>query len=159
MEQKALARHLRLILLGVGILGLLACFLVIPLYGISLKTEYPEFANRFWPWLIFLWLSAVPCFISLVLLWHVADNIGQDRSFSAENAKCLRQVSRLFAADAAFFFIGNVTLMLLSMSHPSVMLASLAVVFVGIAASVAAAVLSRLSLKASALQEQSDLTI
>lgn len=159
MEQKALARHLRLILLGVGILGLLACFLVIPMYGLSLKSLYPEFENRFWPWLIFLWFSAVPCFVSLVLLWRVADSIGQDRSFSEENARYLQQISRLFAADAAFFFIGNIVLLLLNMSHPSVMLASLAIVFVGIAASVAAAVLSRLSLKASVLQEQSELTI
>ena len=159
MEQKALARYLKVIILGIGIIGLLACFAVIPMYGLSLKTRYPEFSNRFWPWLIFLWLSAVPCFVSLGFLWRIAQNIGQDRSFSAENAGYLKKVSQLFAADSAFFFLGNTILLLLSMSHPSVVLASLAIVFVGIAASVAAAVLSRLALKASALQEQSDLTV
>ena len=45
------------------------------------------------------------------------------------------------------------------MSHPGVTLLSLLVVFVGIAAAVAAAALSRLVKKAAALQEQSDLTI
>lgn len=159
MEQKALARYLRLIILGIGILGLLACFVVVPMYGLSLKSIYPEFSNRFWPWLIFLWLSAVPCFVSLGFLWRVARNIGLDRSFSCENAGYLKQVSQLFAVDSVFFFLGNAILLLLNMSHPGVMLASLAIVFVGIAASVAAAVLSRLALKASALQEQSDLTI
>lgn len=159
MEQKALVRYLRLVILGIGILGLFACFVVIPMYGLSLKSMYPEFSNRFWPWLIFLWLSAVPCFISLAFLWRVASNIGLDRSFSSENAGYLKQVSRLFAVDSAFFFLGNATLLLLNMSHPGVMLASLAIVFVGIAASVAAAVLSRLALKASDLQTQSDLTV
>lgn len=159
MEQKALVRYLRLVILGIGILGLFACFVVIPMYGLSLKSMYPEFSNRFWPWLIFLWLSAVPCFISLAFLWRVASNIGLDRSFSSENAGYLKQVSRLFAIDSAFFFLGNAALLLMNMSHPGIMLASLAIVFVGIAASVAAAVLSRLALKASDLQMQSDLTV
>lgn len=45
------------------------------------------------------------------------------------------------------------------MSHPSVVLFSLVVVFGGIAVAVAAAVLSHLSKKAALLQEQSDFTI
>ena len=65
----------------------------------------------------------------------------------------------LAAADAAFFFAGNLLLLLLDMSHPAVLLASLAVVFVGVAVAVGAAVLSHLAQKAAALQEQSDLTI
>ena len=63
------------------------------------------------------------------------------------------------AADAAFFFVGNVLLFLLNMSHPSVALLSLGVVFVGIAVAVVAAVLSHLVQKAAVLQEQSDWTI
>lgn len=159
MEQKALARYLKLVLVGVGILGLIACLCVIPMYGVSLKDRYPEFSYCFWPWLVFLWLSAVPCFISLAFLYRVARNIGKDRSFCAENAGYLRTVSRLFLFDAAFFFAGNVALIFLNMSHPSIALASLAVVFTAVGASVAAAVLSRLASKASALQEQSDLTV
>ena len=45
------------------------------------------------------------------------------------------------------------------MSHPSVAIASLAVVFVGVAVAVGSALLSHLVKKAAALQEQSDLTI
>ena len=45
------------------------------------------------------------------------------------------------------------------MSHPAALLASLAVVFAGVAVAVGAAVLSHLAQKAAALQEQSDLTI
>ena len=45
------------------------------------------------------------------------------------------------------------------MSHPGVAIASLAVVFVGVAVAVGAAALSHLVGKAALLQEQSDLTI
>ena len=76
-----------------------------------------------------------------------------------ENAKLLALISRLAAGDAVFFFVGNVALWLLDMSHPGVVLLSLLVVFAGVAVSVAAACLSHLVRKAAVLQEQSDYTI
>ena len=159
MEQKALAKWLKIILIGVGVCGLIVYGGVIPGYGASLANQYPEFSGRFWPWLIFLWLTAVPCYTALVLGWRVAGNIGRDRSFSLENAKLLALISRLAAGDAVFFFVGNVALLLLNMSHPGVFLLSLLVVFAGVAVAVAAACLSHLVRKAADLQEQSDLTI
>ena len=86
-------------------------------------------------------------------------NIGKDRSFCVENARLLKWISALAAADAAFFFLGNILYLLLGWSHPGVTLLCLLVVFVGVAISVAAAALSHLVMKAAALQEQSELTI
>ena len=104
-------------------------------------------------------VTAVPCFAVLVLAWRIATNIGRDRSFSNENASLLKWISVLAAADAAFFFLGNVVMLLLDMSHPSVVLASFIIVFAGIAVAVISAVLSHLVKKAAVLQEESDLTI
>ena len=159
MEQKTLAKWLKIILIGLGICGLAVYFAVIPSYGISLRAEYPEFSNRFWPWLIFLWLTAVPCYSALVLGWKIASGIGNDRSFTERNAGYLKWISWLAAGDTAFFFLGNLALLFANMSHPGIVLLSLLIVFVGTAAAVAAAALSRLVKKAAALQEQSDLTI
>ncbi len=107
MKQKNLSRWLKCILLGVGICGLIIYGVILPLYGDSLAASYPEFANRFWPWMGFLWVTAVPCFAVLVLAWRIATNIGRDRSFSNENASLLKWISVLAAADAAFFFPGK----------------------------------------------------
>ncbi|MBP3541569.1 MAG: DUF2975 domain-containing protein [Clostridia bacterium] len=159
MEQKHLSKWLKMILIGMAICGLIIYAFVLPMYGLSLRSLYPEFSNRFWPWLIFLLLSGIPCFVVLVFIWKIADNIGNDRSFSNQNASLLKGISILAAADSAFFFVGNVVLLLLSMSHPGVVLASFAVEFIGVAIAVAAAALSHLVKKAAALQEQSDLTI
>ena len=159
MEQKALAKWLKLVVLGVGLCGLAVYLGVIPGYGLSLRSLYPEFSNRFWPWLIFIWVSGIPCYAALALGWRIAGNIGRDRSFSMENARFLQAVSLLAALDTAYFFLGNLVLLFLNMSHPGVVLLSLLVVFAGAAAAVAAAALSHLVRKAAALQEDSDLTI
>ena len=159
MEQKSLSKWLKLILLGMGICGLAVYFLIVPSFGDSLRSQYPELADRYWPWLSFIWVSGVPCYAVLALGWRIAVNIGRDASFSLENARCLRTVSLLAAGDAAYFFLGNVVLLFLNMSHPGVTLLSLLVVFAGAAVAVGAAALSHLVRKAALLQEENDLTI
>lgn len=159
MEQKSLSKWLKLILLGMGICGLAVYFLIVPSFGDSLRSQYPEFADRYWPWLIFIWVSGVPCYAVLALGWRIAVNIGRDASFSLANARCLGSIARLAAGDAAFVFLGNVALLFLNMSHPGVALLSLLVVFAGAAVAVAAAALSHLVRKAALLQEENDLTI
>ena len=116
MEQKALAKWLKFILIGVGLCGLAVYFIVIPSYGDSLICDYPEFANRFWPWMLFLWISGIPCYPALVLGWKIAANIGNDQSFSNSNAKYHKWVAWLAAGDAIFFFIGNIALWFVNMT-------------------------------------------
>ena len=159
MEQKTLSRWLKVILVGVGLCGLVVYGAVLPLYGQSLVGQNPDMANRYWPWLIFLWATGVPCYIALVIGWKIAANIGLDRSFSELNARYLKRIALLAAGDTVFFFVGNIVLLFANMSHPVVVLGSLLVVFAGVAVTVAAAALSHLVLKAALLQEQSDLTI
>jgi len=159
MEQKHLSNWLKLILMGVAICGLVAYALVVPMYGLSLRSQYPEFSNRFWPWVIFIWVSGIPCFTILCYAWKIATNIGNDQSFTNQNASSLKTISILSALDAAFFFVGNIVLLFMNMSHPGILLASLIIVFVGVAVAVASAALSHLVKKAAVLQEQSDWTI
>ncbi len=159
MKQKTLARWLKAAIVGVALCLAVVYLIVIPSYGVSLKTQYPEFADRFLPWLIFLWCTALPCLAALILGWGIAKRIGADRSFTTENARALQWIAWLAAGDAAFFVVGNIVLLFVNMSHPGVTLASLLAVFAGIAVAIAAAALSHLVAKAAALQEQSDLTI
>ena len=159
MTQVSLSKWLKVIIIGVGLCGLVVYGVVIPSYGASLVASYPEFSGRYWPWLLFLLATGIPCYAALIFGWQIASSIGQDRTFTNENARRLTVISRLAAGDAAFFFVGNAVLMLLSMSHPGVFLGMLLVVFAGVAVAVAAACLSHLVQKAAALQEQSDLTI
>ena len=159
MKQKFFSNWLKVVLIGVALCGLVVYALVVPMYGMSLRSQYPEFSDRFWPLLLFIWVSGIPCFTVLGYAWKIATNIGNDRSFTDQNASLLKTISILSALDAAFFFIGNIVLLLLNMSHPGVVIASLVIVFVGVAVAVASAALSHLVKKAAVLQEQSDWTI
>ena len=159
MKQKALSKWLKIIILGTGICGIVFYFGVLPVIGLSIRASYPEFSNRFWPWLSFLWGSGIPCYAVLVLGWKIASGIGKDQSFTLQNARYLKWISWLAALDTVYFFVGNLVLGFLSMSHAGILLASLLVDFAGIGIAVAAAALSHLVLKAADLQQQSDLTV
>ena len=159
MEQKHLSNWLKLILVGVAICGSVVYALIVPIYGLNLRTLYPEFSNRFWPWLIFIWVSGIPCYTVLYYAWKVAANIGHGLAFTEQTASIFKTISVLAALDAGFFFVGNLVLLFLNMSHPGVVIASFLIEFVGVAVAVASAVLSHLVKKAAALQEQSDWTI
>jgi hypothetical protein len=160
MKQAALARWLKFIILGVGLCGLVVYVLAIPMLGQALAAaDNGTWSACYWPWLLFIWATGIPCYVALVLAWKIAANIGADRSFSPANAGLLKWISRLAVGDAAFFFVGNIVLWLLNMNHPGIVLFSLLVVFAGVAIAVASAVLSHLVEKAAELQEQSDGTI
>lgn len=159
MEQKTLSKWLKFVIIGVGICGLFIYFGILPSYGSGLVDQYPEFSGFYWPWLIFLWITAIPCYAALIFGWRISDNIGRDKSFSQENAKFLEWIAKLAAVDSAYFFLGNIVLLLCSMSHPGITLLSMLIVFAGVAITVAAAALSHLVLKAAELQEESELTI
>lgn len=160
MGQTTLSKWLKFIIIGVGLCGLVVYGIVIPVFGQFVAAyEQGVYDHCFWPWLIFIWVTAVPCYMVLIFAWKIANNIGIDKSFSAANAKYLKWISVLAAADAAFFFIGNIVYLFLNMNHPGVVLFSLLVVFAGVAVAIASAALSHLVLKAEVLQEQSDWTI
>ena len=159
MELKALERWLKVILFGVAICGLVLYFVLFPSLGETFAYNNPEYAFCYWPWLIFLWVSGIPCYAVLVIGWRIATNIGNNKSFSMSNVESFKQISWLAAGDTAYFFIGNLVLLFLNMSHPGIALCSLIVVFIGVSITVAAAVLSRLVKNAADLQEESELTI
>ena len=159
MKQKSLSNWLKAIIIGMGIVGLVFYGLVVPALGNDLVSHYPEYIDGGYLWSGLLWLTALPCYIVLYLAWKISDNIGKDNSFCKENALGMKYISTLALGDSIFFFAGNIIYLIIGFNHPSVILAALAVVFIGISIAVAAAVLSHLILKAAQLKEENDLTI
>ena len=159
MEQKTLSLVLKLVLAGFTFAGALLLFWLLPMIGRNLVASNPDLQPLYLPWTIFLWLTAVPCFISLLFGWSIATEIGRDNSFSIKNSLSLRNIAIAAAADAVFFFLGNILFLLLNISHPAVFLISCFIVFGGVAVAVAAACLSHLVYKAAKMREENDLTI
>lgn len=159
MKQKHLANWLKVMIVGVGICAILVYALIIPECGRAMVEQYPEFRNRFYPWVIFLWSTGILFFAALVCCYRIAKNIGLDQSFSMKNAELLKWISWMAVADAGYFFAGNFALLALNLSHPSVMLGSFLVDFVGVAIAVTAAALSHLIYRAAEMKEENDFTI
>ena len=111
------------------------------------------------PWLSFIWLLGIPCYIVLVIFWGICDEIRKDNSFSMKNAKALAIISKLAMVDSILCFSGIVTFSMFQMMHISILVLGILVVSVGIAISVIAAALGHLVQKASKLKDENDLTI
>ncbi|MDO4650488.1 MAG: DUF2975 domain-containing protein [Eubacteriales bacterium] len=160
MKQNHLSRWLKLVIAGVAICGLIIYILIVPMIGKEMVSADAEALSGYYmPWLIFIVVSGIPCYIALAFAWQIAKNIGLNCSFSVENASKLKWISNLAVIDAAYFFAGNVILFLLGMNHPGILLFSLIIVFIGVAISVAAASLSHLVLKGVELEDLNEGTI
>lgn len=159
MSKKTLASWLKAIVLGAGVCGLIIYFVIFPDYGQRLVQSVPEYGFCYWPWLIFLWLTGIPCYGVLFLGWNIACSIRKDREFTVENSRRFHWAARLIAGDAAFLVAGCVLYWLLGMAHPSMVILGFGVGLIGCAAAVVCEALAQITNKAAALQEQSDWTI
>ena len=159
MKQKELARYLKAVLLFTAVLGVLLCALVAPRLGENMIERYPECRYLLFPYLAFLWVTAIPVYTALWQVWRIVCNIGNDRSFSQENARRLRMVSWMCGMDVVLYIFAAMVLLITGWLRLGVLLAILLVLFVGISLAVVAACLSHLVEKAAALKQENDLTI
>lgn len=159
MKQESLAAWLKGIIVGVFLCGLILCFYVLPFWGREVIEGNLKLEQGFLPWLILLWIASLPCFGVLILGWKVAGEIGADQSFSEKNARYLKYVSILALTTSAFVFLGNLLYFILGFSRLGILFLSCIAAFVGVAVSVACALISHLVYKAARMQEENELTI
>lgn len=159
MNQLKLSKWLKAVIIGAGICGTIIYFYVFPSLGKDIIASNPEFSSWFWPWLIFLWITSIPCYAVLICIWKITKEIKKDNSFCKKNADLLKLIAIFAAGDSAFLFTGNIILLLLNMNHPGIVLLALFIVFAGIAITVTAALLSHLVYKAAQIHEENKLTI
>ena len=156
MDQKKLALWLRAILAGVVLCSLVVYFVLVPLWGVRVAARHPEIDSGFWPGIVFIWCTAAPCYLCAFWGWRIISEIRRDNSFSHINAVYLRRIMKALLFDAAFFFAGNVVMVLLDWSELSVFVTAVLVCFLVVAVATAAAALSHLVEKAALLREENE---
>ncbi|MBA4385593.1 MAG: hypothetical protein C0410_12715 [Anaerolinea sp.] len=159
MSSRTSGSLMRISVIAAAICSLFLCLYVIPSLGQSIIVKNPEFSSWFWPWLVFTWLVALPCFAILVFVWKVSGAVMGETVFTLQTAKWVKMGAVLLLSDAAFVFVGNVLLLLLNMNHPGILLLSVMGVIFVIALALLASVLSRYLTKAAILQEESEGTL
>lgn len=159
MKQKYLSKWLKVITVITGIIIAVIYFIFIPFMGKDLVNISSKIDYEYWPWLILIWITSVPCYIALVLFYRICIEIGNDNSFSEKNAKLLKEISWLAIIDAILFFVGSLGFSLVWGSNILVIAGALMVVFAGLAIGILTAALSHMVLKASRIKDENDLTI
>jgi len=154
MSSRTLGYLMRISVILTAISGLFLSLFVMPSWGESIIYANPEYSRWFWPWLLFSWLVALPCFVILIFVWKVSGAVTQETVFTVLTAKWVKMGAILLLSDALFLFVGNIVMFLFGMNHPGMLLMSIIGVFFAVGLSLLAAVLSRYLTKAAVLQEE-----
>ena len=131
----------------------------VPSVGQDIVSANPALEPAYLPCLIFFWVTTIPVYAFIVLVWLIAVEIGRDNSFCMKNALRLRTCSLLAAADTLYYIIGGVVLLSMNLLHIGIAIIGLGVCAVGAAISVLCAALSHLTRKAADMRSENDLTI
>lgn len=159
MTHKALSKWMKIIIIMFGLFGAVIFAYIVPSVCADASARYLQYANCFLPWILFSFVTAIPCYAVLVLGWQIAKSISDDKAFVMKNSAKLRVIAFLALATSVYLFAGSTIFFVMNMLHFTVFVCTLLITFIGVAISVAAAVLSFLVQKAAKLQEDSDLTI
>ncbi|MBO4697624.1 MAG: DUF2975 domain-containing protein [Lachnospiraceae bacterium] len=155
MEQRKLAVWLKAVMIGLGVIGAVLLAAVIPYLTKQIGGENgkPMVLN------VWIWISGIPPYIVLFIVWKIADSIGKNQSFTFKNAKRIERIAQLAAADSLYWFIGLVIFLFRNEVTVHAFASGMFVVFAGVCIAVVAALFSHLVQKAAVLQNQEDLTI
>ena len=159
MNQQKLSKWLKCITILVTVMLTIILFLVIPASGRDIVCLNSRYSGWYMPWLLFIWVLGIPCYVVLGIFWGICNEIRNDNSFSIKNAKALAIISKLAIVDSFLLFLGIVLFSVFQMMHISILVLGILVVIEGIAISVIAAVLGHLVQKASKMKDENDLTI
>jgi len=159
VTSKTLRILIRVAVIVIAICGGVVCFYFLPSFGRDLVYRLPENVHFYYPWLIFLWLSAAPCFAILVLIWKLSAITKREDIFTHKTARLVKAYTIMLFCDVFFFVAGNIIFLMLGMNHIIVLLFSVVIAVFGLAFAVLLAVMSRYLTKAATLQEEVECTI
>ena len=159
MTHDKFAKWLKVVIIGVIIIGITCCAYILPQMCGIFADKYPEMKSWILPWCIVIYICAIPCFVAMIVSWMIASNIEKDNSFCMANAKLFKIFSMLALGDSIFLFVALMILWVLGFNHPGLMLIELLIVFCGLAIFICTSALSYFVAKAASLQEENDLTI
>ncbi|MDO4169521.1 MAG: DUF2975 domain-containing protein [Lachnospiraceae bacterium] len=160
MDKKSLEFWLKVVMIGLGLAGIILYMIVLPFFA----KETFDYAggvwkSAFWPWMVFLWITAIPCYVVLFYGWRIASRIGIGKSFSRQNAMDMKKIGMLALGDSAIFVGGSILLLFFHINHPGILLMSIFIPFIGVSIAVVAMVLSHFIYKAALMEEEAELTI
>ena len=93
MKQKKISLWLKAVTIAIALMGL-AFFGSATAYAFAFRPDYndpvPVYLRQN---IVFLWVTAILCFLVLFFFWKIINEIGNDNSFSMENVKNFKSMA------------------------------------------------------------------
>jgi len=159
MRQKELSAWLKLIIVFSGIFVLLLCIYIGPEMGRRFLLDSAKLKELYKPAIAFIWMTAIPFFIALVLGWKICSDIGSDQAFTANNGYRMKIISILSIIEGALYVSALFYISVVGSYQTNVLIFLLFILFVSVVISVFTSMLSHLVRKASEIKQDNDLTI
>lgn len=159
MKRSVLAKCLKCIEIFIVLVGAFFYINMLPSIIRDQVAMFPEYASWEAPCVAAVSLTAVPILIGLVAFWQICTDIARNQSFSRKNGKRLSIIGACAIADTVYFSIVSLLLFGFGAYNPGLMLLSVMIMLIGLAASIAAFLLSHLVGKASAMEDDIKLTV
>lgn len=160
MKQRELAVWLKLIIVCCGIFGGLFCIYIAPETAKAILLDADQsLAHLYTPFLIFIWVTGIPFFISLRLGWQICSDIYAGDAFTLPNANRLKWIS-FHAMMEGVLYIGALVYFFTAGGYAvNAVIAMLLILFFAITIAVFTSMLSHLVRNASELKQENELTI
>jgi hypothetical protein len=159
MSQKEMSRWLKLLLVLAMFIALFLAFVLAPSVAEDQLATRVHYLPYKLPFEIYIWISAMPFFYTLVIAWGIFTRMGNDNSFCEENAKALKAISRLSVFEALYYFVGEILLLATGILFPPLIITFAIVIFFSFAVAVFSAAISYLVRKGWELKTENDLTV
>lgn len=159
MEQKRIARALKIFAVFAGAVAGCFFFLYVPVGIWQIAQSWEEVAWLRWPGTIGMWAIALQCYLALAEFWRICGRIGRDNSFCRENAASMHRMGIYAFVAAALMVGGTIFLKTQSLLSGPIVIAVFFSVSVAVSIGVVCVALSLLIENAARLKEENDLTI
>lgn len=103
--------------------------------------------------------AVVPCALAMGMLAAVIHEIGCERAFTARNAKWMRGIAAMAFLECGYILAGLVGWSMTGLMHPGAVILALVLMMFGAGVGMLAWALAGLIQKASAIQQENDLTV
>ncbi|MCU0097552.1 DUF2975 domain-containing protein [Bacillus sp. OR9] len=114
---------------------------------------------RFRFFIVFIWITGIPFFITLVLGWQICSDIGYDQAFTLENADRLRRISSLLMLESGLYIFALLYLLISGDYNTNILMLLLPTLFFAIVISIFTSMLSYLVRNACEIKQDNELTI
>lgn len=156
MKQKKIANWLKAITILLGSMGIV---FFSGLTWMAFELKATDERNPLWMWIFFSWYIAVLCYLILFEFWRICTQIGQNNSFSMENATYFHHMG-IYSVAAIIGFAGRF-LWLAAIGRIDVLNAGFSIteILLAVVFTVLCEALSRLVRYAHDMKQENDLTI